>query len=379
MQTVYLLLSIYKPSGNSYSFRKFSQSIYSDQLSKQVRRKYVLGLLSLITHKENKQHSQPNTPWAHYYSSISNTHLLHHRHHPSNVGQRLPTYASPQRYYHLQSLNWMDEREFQHQNHRHSLITSNIIFPNDTGWFIIFLQRQPSTFPIVQQQGKHSLPDTDRLQFISISTKGLTVSSVMIIHHHLPISAYYIITIANCLKCMCGSYHYHLINLHINTILHHMNACIICLLPPQHTHIIWHHDHTITITILWNIQHIISSLLYISTIGSSNKKEAYQHDIFSSYSTWNFICHWWQFGRCQRAYKCKLTRITLIISLHFTSIFSVFTYWAFISLYFCVHTNLMILSFSSLTLTYYLHCSSQKTTVMVSLKSILPSIVTTLL
>ena len=101
----------YIPSENSYThsentlIQKILTSIYSDQLSKQVRRKYMLGLLSLITHKENKQHSQPNTPWAHYYSSISNTHLLHHRHHPSNVGQRLPTYASPQRYYHLQSLN----------------------------------------------------------------------------------------------------------------------------------------------------------------------------------------------------------------------------------------------------------------------------------
>jgi len=46
----------------------------------------------------------------------------------------------------------------------------------------------------------------------------------------------------------------------------------------------------------------------------------------------------------------------------------------------CTHKSHGILSsFSSLTYYYYLHCLSQKTTVLVNLKSILPSIVTTLL
>ena len=96
----------------------------------------------------------------------------------------------------------------------------------------------------------------------------------VIIHHHHLYTFYYYHHHLLPKICMRGSYHYHfLIHLHINTILHHTNACIICLLPPQHTHIICH-DHTITI--LWNIHHMeyshILSSRHKTTIGSNNKR-----------------------------------------------------------------------------------------------------------
>ena len=267
-----------------------------------------------ITHKENASQPTKHSLSSLLLFNIKDAIFLHHRYHPSNVGQRLPTLRIATTLLSFAIIEWTrginSNIIFHYKQH--------IIFPNDTGWFVISSSsdnplHSPSYSYNNNRQQVSRVFTLNRLQFISISTTSfsnsffcfataylatpLFASHDMLFPHQRSCYMTWSYTITSpsvhilllspspTAKNVCvarGSYHYHLIHLHINTILSY--ACIICLLPPHHTHIICH-DHTITI--LW--KYILS---YIKQPLAITIKEAYQHEILSSYSTQNSICYW---------------------------------------------------------------------------------------
>ena len=122
----------------------------------------------------------------------------------------------------------------------------------------------PSVMVFSHQQSWHSSHERSRNMIWSYTITPPSLRIIIMMYHH------------HQLLNICthdGFYHYHLIH-HLQTSYHttpyeYEYERIICLRPPQHTHI--SHNHTITITIIWNIHHILSSL-HETTIGNNNKR-----------------------------------------------------------------------------------------------------------